>query len=437
MPVWLVFILLAQEQPQPPVEPKAPEPSWLAPLHGSLQFKYRGRLTSDDRDNDLYAWVAARYGDPERDAITASVSARFAADIDGDRHNDGFYAFDSRDDTYRRAQTARLYTAYVDLHRPLPGLFVRGGRQVLEDFPEAVPMDGALARYRIGDVVAFGAFGGLPVNPFESSTQSDRMYGAWVEATPGARTRVRVEYLHIRDENVFGAFKDDLLGASVEHRLGALLGRVRYTNLEGDSRDVTAGVTGAFSEVGFLVNAQFTYVFEEIQTLSYPLDPFTVVLLELKPYWQATLTASKTLGPRFVVDASVTVRELEEEGDEADYNHEFLRWNVSPRTSDWPVRGVSIAVTVDFWQTSADDFWTVGGDATWQVHPDVRVSAGTSFTLYTIDAATGEERERVRSIYAGVRWKFIKDTSLDVRVSLDKDEFDTFTTIEVGVRRAF
>jgi hypothetical protein len=434
----LALLLAIQDPLQPPPAAQPPEtPSWLSRFHGTLAVRYRGRFTSDDRDNDLYEIVTATYGNPDKDAVTASLTARFAEDLDGDRGHEGFYVYDSRDDTYHHATTARVYTAYVDLHRPLPRLSARIGRQILDEMPEAVPMDGALARYGVGEWLTLGGFGGIPVNLFESSMDGDAMFGAWAEAAPGPRSRARLEYLHLRDENVFGLFKDDLLAASVEHGFGPFVAHARYTNLEGESREATGRLTGAFADLGLMVNAQLAYLFESTQALSYAIDPFSIFLLDLEPYWQASLTISKTLGPRFSVDASAVVRELAKDDDETDYNHEFRRYSLTPRTSDWPLRGLSLAVSLDFWQSSADDFWTAGGDATWAVTKDVRIGVGTSFALYTIDAATGEERERVRSVYATFRWRFVKDTTLDVRASIDRDPDDTYTTIDVGVRRAF
>lgn len=421
----------------PPSAEPAATASLLSPLHGTVAMRYRYRFTSDDRDSDLYELVTLRYGDAAQDAVTASLTARFAEDIDGDRRHEGFQVFDSRDDTYRHATTARLYTAYVDLHRPLPGLFVRGGRQILDEFPEAVPIDGALARQQVADGVIVGAFGGLPVNLYESSPSGDSTYGGWAEALAGSRTRARLEYLHLRDENAFGLFKDDLLGASLEHGFGTFLAHARYTLLEGESRDATARLTGAFDDLGLVVYGQFAWQFKTQQAHAYAIDPFAVFLMELAPYIQTSLGLSKSLGPRLSVDASAVFRELTDDGDEAAYNHEFRRLGLTLHGSDVPTAGVSVAASIDYWNSSADDFWAAGGDVTYAASRAIRAGLGTSFALYAIDAATGEERERVRSIYASFRWKFTRDTTLDLRASIDRDAHDTYTTLDVAVRRAF
>ena len=66
------------------------------------------------------------------------------------------------------------------------------------------------------------------------------MYGASVEWVPDSarRGRYRAEYLHIRDDNVFGLHKDDLVGFSFDDMLGPVAAYARYTLLEGESRDL-------------------------------------------------------------------------------------------------------------------------------------------------------------------------------------------------------
>src|SRR6185295_15685581 len=176
-------LLSSQEVPAPPPQaaPASDPPSILEPLHGTLRVKYRYRATPQDSDTDLYEIVTLSYGNPEKDAVTAALSARLAEDLDGNRKVQGFYPFTSVDDRYRSFATQRLYTAYLDFRSPGRAFSLRAGRQALEDFPEAVLMDGALARVQVDPRVVVAAFGGVPVNLFESSPAGDAMYGASAE----------------------------------------------------------------------------------------------------------------------------------------------------------------------------------------------------------------------------------------------------------------
>lgn len=437
IPFLLVLLLSAQEGPAGPPEKPQEAPSWLGSLAGTLSLKYRLRWTSDESDNDLYEFVTLTCGNPREDLVTASASARLAEDLDGERDEQGAFAFDSLDDTYRRATTARLYTAYLDVHRLWPGARLRAGRQVLEELPEAVPMDGGTLRMEVFEAAQVGLFAGLPINLFESSPRGDAAYGGWVRAAPWARGAVRLEYLHLEDENLFGAFDDDLFGLTVEQGAGPVFLHARHTWLERENRESTLRATGAFPGEGLVLYAQGTYLHERQQALSFPIDPYAAFLTELEPYIQLSLGSSKTFGSHFAIDVSLTKRELVRDADEAAYNREFSRWNVTPRLDGWPLADVSLAVFGDFWQSSWDDFWTLGGEVAWRAAEVLTLSAGSSYALFVVDAFTGQERERVRLLHTALRWKAGAAQWLDVRFSIEDSQADRFRTLELGTRHAF
>ncbi len=392
-------------------------------------MRFRTRWTGDERDSDLFESLTLRWRDPERDPVSGSLGVRFAQDLDAQRHIDGYYPFDSLDDTRDRAATARLYTAYLDW--TTSQLRLRGGRQILEEIPEAIPMDGGLMRVRFS-TVDVAVFGGLPVNLFEPSTSGDWMYGGWISVAP-----LRIEYLHLRDETAFGEFDDDFFAGSFEERIGPFLFFARYTLLEGESRDLNLRVTGALPQIDLIVDGQLTYLFRRQEAHSYALDPYSVFLIEQVPYVQWSFRAAKGFGGNLALDASITGRELVENEDESAYNHAFLRVNATPRLMDWPLKRFSMSVPVDWWKTKGDGFWSVGGDISWDPRPDLSLAVGSSYALYTIDSVTGEERERVRSLYVSGRWRLVKETSLTIRASLDQDNEDTWGTLELGVRHSF
>jgi hypothetical protein len=399
-------------------------------------MKVRARWTSTDRDQDLYEFLTAYSGDPERDPIAFSASARFAEDLDGNRKVAGYYVYNSIDDTYRSAATAELYTAYVDLNQLVPGTRLRAGRQVLDEFAEAVPMDGGCLRFG-GDRVRLGGFGGIPVNLFESPITGDAMYGGWVEIHPWTRGITRVEYLHLKDDNLFGRFQDDLIGVVAEQSVGPVAFHARYTLLEGESRDITGRLTGSFPEAGLILDATATYLFEQIQALSFPLDPYALFLMNLEPYVQWTVTASQALGPLFSLDASLSQRTFVRNGQDSTYNHEFTHAAISPRIAGWPLQGFSLAVSAEYWRSPGTDYWTAGADVSLRILPMITLGAGTSYALYSIDSLTGEEHDRVRSISVTLRWKLPPASLIDLRLSLEESPGATFHVLEVGVRHGF
>ncbi|HKR56417.1 MAG TPA: hypothetical protein VJS20_08950, partial [Gemmatimonadales bacterium] len=158
-------------------------------------------------------------------------------------------------------------------------------------------------------------------------------------------------------------------------------------------------------------------------------------LLPVEPYVQLSLSGSKELSEMFGFDTAVTIRRLEDSGDEGAYNHEFTRWSATGRCV--PAKGWSIAGTVDFWETDADDLWTAGGSIAWQAAETLKVDLSSAYALYTLDAFTGEERERVRSVTLALRWKVKPDVTADARFTAEKNEVDDFHTLDIGVRYAF
>jgi hypothetical protein len=437
-----LFIAIAlglhQEEPPPATPPTvAASPDWLESLHGALRTRYRARWTGDLNDSDLFSYLNLRTGDPDKDIFSASASGRFAADLDGERNVAGFYPFDSLSDTYRSGSTAQLYTGYLDITHPLPGIRIRAGRQTLEELPEAIPMDGGRISCELSAKLDAIAFGGRPVNPFESSPQGDWMFGGWLEGRPWERARARLEYLHLEDENLFGLFRDDLVGLTLEQGTGPLLLYERTTFLESESRDATARITGTFPEADLIVDVQAYYLFKQQQALSYGIDQFTVFLLPLEPYLQLSLRASKSFSTRFSLEAAFSFRRLEDSDAEGAYNHEFARWSVTGHAHDWPSERLSVSVTGDFWQSHDDDFWTAGGSVAWRILDELQADVTSAYSLYTIDTFTGAERDRVRSVSGGFRWKAKPHMSVDGRLTLESNDIDRFNTFDVGVRYAF
>ena len=59
------------------------------------------------------------------------------------------------------------------------------------------------------------------------------------------------------------------------------------------------------------------------------------------------------------------------------------------------------------------------------------------FHQSVIDAVTGEERERVRLVSIGVRWKVNADLFADGRFTAEDNDIDDFFTFDAGIRYAF
>src|SRR5262249_38727612 len=154
------------------------------------------------------------------------------------------------------------------------------------------------------------------------------------------------------------------------------------------------------------------------------------VLMDLQPYADIILRASKSFGSMVTIDASFTSRQFVSDGVETTYNHEFKRVEGAPSLRDWPLQGLVLRVIGDYWNSSADDFWTLGGDLSLKLHRDVTLSFGTAYALYSIDAFTGEEHDRVRTYSAGLRWQVDSKSWIDARFVLEYNDIDNFRILD-------
>ena len=425
-------------QEVPPIAPlpEAP-PEWLENIHGQYRLLFRSRWTSSDFDSDVFNFLTATAGNPDKDRYSAAASGRFQSDLDGNTSSEGFSTFDSVSDSYKKAATAQLHYAYLDITNPWPGVRARAGRQILDELPEALPIDGGRFLFEPSEKVSVGVFGGLPVNYFESSTSGDYTYGGWIETRPWTRGRARLEYLHLEDENTFGLFRDDLIGLSVEHGEGDWLFGGRATWLESESRDILLRGSLTDPAAGLTLDVRMYYLFEQQQAHS----PRARRVRRVPGSGGALLPA---LG-RGVEGAVGDLRPRRDDhgspagkrGRRSRLQPRVHALEFTARSSKWPTRDLSVSLTGDFWQTQADDFWTAGGAVTWQVAEMVKAVISSSYSLYSIDLLTGEERDRVRSLTVSVRWKATSVFTVDTRFTAEENDIDTFRIFDIGGRYAF
>src|SRR6185503_15709169 len=115
--------------------------------------------------------------------------------------------------------------------------------------------------------------------------------------------------------------------------------------------DLVARLTGSVPDAEFLFQLQGTYVFHRIEALSYAIDPYATFLMDLQPYVDLSLRASKAFGSLVSLDAMFQSRQLVRNGVETTYNHEFKRIEIAPLFHNWPIEDVSLRLSADFWNS--------------------------------------------------------------------------------------
>jgi hypothetical protein len=410
-------------------------------LHGSVAVRYRSRATDDTKDQDAYAYLTLRWRDETTYGWSGSVFGRLAYDLDGGGDSDGFYVFDSVDDTFDSRLTARLYHAWANW-RPTSEVVeqVRIGRQWTEA-GDGFTFDGVHATFRPmgrdADLSVY-AFGGIPTHLYEDAPEGDGILGVGASACLWRGGDLRADLVHIDDENdVYGTERATLLSVEAGHRL-APESRVRawYRQLDEDPREVGAAFDAYSTRWDASVRVRaHAQLLEEKETV-YDLDPYYAVTQDLEPYWDALVAGSKALSRCVSVEVGGAARVLFDPDDEGTYNHEWQRVFATVSTDHWPARGWSLSGTAE-WYGGDEDVLAVGAAAEWKPSRRWRLTFGTDYSLWRTDLYADEERYDSRGYYVRAShrpndlWRF------DLSVRYEDDDFDSYLTVTAGVRRDF
>ncbi len=415
-------------------------------IDGTLSARYIFRSSPGERDQDLYENLHLRLGNPERDQISAVFLGRLSEDIDGQRHRDGFSVFDNVTDSYDNNVNGRFYLGYLELRRmqwlDTAGIDrVRAGRQTYDETADFLIFDGGRIDSRAFKDLAnlrLTAYGGLPVHYFESSPSGDALAGAGMELAPFRSTRGRVDWTYLEDRREDIHASDHLLSAALWQSLGERFSlHGRYNLLNGDTRDYLVRGTYRETLIDFLLQASFRHSVQPLRDLSVELDPFFSVVRDYKPFWQVDVRGSKGLGEHASLDGGISLRELVHEEDQGRFNHEFVRYYVTPSTHDWPFKGTSVSLTGELWQSQGDQFFTLGGEVRQAILRALILAIGSQYSLYKYDFFSQEEKSHVRTIFGRLEYRLATDVKVHVLYSCEKDDVSTYHILETGLTYSF
>jgi hypothetical protein len=433
------------EPPEPRVDPipwcpPPPPPCWK----GSVEVRVRGRWAEQDgsRDLDLYEYLRLRYRDERAVGWSFSLFGRLSQDLDGEVDTDEFFVFDSVDDTGDSWFSGRLYHAYANW-RPGRGVVeeVRIGRQY-QDAGEYLHFDGVRATIDPGaDRRSFRLHGfvGVPAHLYESSPEGDFVGGAGVFAEPIPCAEARLDYAFLRDENRwYGTEEAHLVTASWFQRIRTYTSvRATYQQVNEDPRTFHAAIDSWIPRPDVTWRGSFRTQLSEEQALVFDLDPYFAIARDLEPYWEAHAAVSKGFGSCFTAEVGGAVRRLYDPDDAGDFNREFERVYATLATWRWPHRTLGLSVTGEWWESREEDVGAVSFEATWQPSRRWRVRAGTDYALYRTDLYTASERLDSRGVFAKAEFRPNPRWRVHAGVRWEDDDFDTYWTLDAGVRMDF
>jgi hypothetical protein len=414
-------------------------PEW----HGSIALRYRFRSTDDDHDSDLYEYLSLHMRDDTQPGWSATLHGRLAEDLDGGGDSGEFFVFDSVEDSYVGRVTGRVYHAFANW-RACPGApgieEVRIGRQTV-DAGDGYLIDGIRATTAPLDAcheTRVSAFVGIPAHLYEDSAEGDFIGGLAVSGRPWRGAEARVDWAHVEDDNEFyGTPVDDIFTAEIHQRFGTYTrARAWYRQIDEHPRFLGVAADSVLPSRDVTLRGTFKTQLEREEALVIDVDPFYAVANALEPYWQAGAAVSKGLGDRFTVEGGADVRRLWDSADEGTFNREWERVYATVSTWDWPACGVGLTLTGEYW-TGHDEYATAAFEVEWKPSRIWRLVAGTDYAMYRTDLYTNTERVDSRGWYVRAAWSPRTCWRFDFSFRLEDDDFDTYATLQAGVRFEF
>lgn len=430
----------------PVAEEAAPEPELelpeveadSIPLDGLLWMRARSRWSSTQEDSDLFATLRLNIGDVDKLGYGAHIAAVGLADLDGSET--GEFDFYGVYDTYDERVRTRLNLAYLDL--PMNGELdvLRFGRQQMYTTPEFVWFDGL--RIEHGDrsqrEPVVGAFAGLPVRPYRSTSGGDMVKGAFIEATPWWHGRVRLDYMRFEDESRIGLGGNDLWNLDLRQELVPGVDvEGSYSRLDSEDRDMELGLTSYGLGQDLILRLTYFELLEPQGTLANELDPFSSTTISLEPYKQTRILASKGIGEELVLEVGADVRRVTEELGVGEFNRDFERYFLRTTWLDAFGTGFDATLTGEAWRADASDIETWGIDLEKELGDRTELSLGSYYSLYKYDLFLDAERDDVRSYHADLSYDWREDLRVNVDYVYEDDDLDDQHTIRLGVRWSF
>ncbi|HLG18487.1 MAG TPA: hypothetical protein VI895_01560 [Bdellovibrionota bacterium] len=411
-------------------------------IFGSISTRYKLRATADTSDQDLETLLSLNMGEPLNDRVAVSLQAGGIFDLDGDSSDS---TFNGVYDSFNTGAAGRIYHAYLDANNL--GVFdrLRAGRQFRQEF-ESLYFDGLSLQWREAKGFKLMSYGGVPVHFYETETGSDSgdfVAGGAFEIDPVKVVRARFDYVHLKDDftgfraNV-GDIEDDLFGLSVwwDAQPGLMISS-RFTSFLDQVRDLALDTRYRFIEQNLSLQFHFFSLLESYGVRVIDLDPYSFAG-EYKPYYEMAFTGMKGIGEHFALDAGYAFRILIEEQVASAFNHGFQRFFLTGSTIEWPLDGMSLSLTGDYYlgqdnELQNDTYGTSFSIAQDLLKRKLRLTAGTAFYLYRYNLLAGNESDNVQTYYARGTVKFLKDFEGRLGYEFETSDLDNFHTLDVRV----
>ena len=339
----------------------------------------------------------------------------------------------------------RLYHANFDWHPSKRGIErVRLGRQFIYE-RQPFHFDGVRVQSTRGaGGLSASAFAGIPVHPFDRPQGT--LAGAGIECRPWRGAKLSALYAVVDGGPDYLGLPaadagDSLLVLSAASRIkdwGTV--RARSTSVDSELRDFTVETRAYFARPDLRIGLSYYSQPRSLTMISPDLSSYESMLGSSLPFRRldATLTKGRpTSRGRVAYYVAATIRELEDSGAEGDFNRDFKMLHLGVRNEMERWGKLTSNLGVEWWWSSQGRSEAFEAEVDWRPVKHVRIGAGTSFSLYKYDFFSGKERHDVTEIFLRGRWRARSGDEWRVRLSLEREGWDTTTELRVRWTREF
>jgi hypothetical protein len=426
-----------------------PADTSVVSLSGLLEMRYDGRFLSGGEDDDqkLYQVLDLHVEEMQWGHFRCTLSADMAEDLDGTKDDQGVDRTTTIRDTWDSSTHGFLYVLHGEVYELGPLDYLRLGRQYVRHELGTSHVDGIDCMLKLdiwGKRVKPFAYAGFPVRLYDSADDfQGQAFGLGTDFYFDPWTRMTLEHQCIKEEpDMTGSYR---AGEETRYEQSAVALRRELSHkcfgylslylLDTSARHMDTGFSFLFDNVDLQLDASYFYQFKEIQESPSLVSPYTGLVGVIKPYHDVRLDVTKGVYKDFIwLSAGTHWRLLDSGEEETEFNHSYNNEYLAVIVEGFPWEGIRFSVDADFWEVmesdNDDSVFTVGGLVSYETSEMFRLSAGSSYSLFSYNYfADEQEKTGVYSIHLDVCCFFQRGLYFDVRYELDIHDIDEHRVI--------
>lgn len=440
---------------------KTTDQSYFDTLNGYSVLRYRGQKQEDNKsDQDMFQYLNLSLGEAQKDRFTWYFFGSLTQDVDGSNANTitkekfkrlifsrtpveenpevSASPFFSIDDSIEDDFIVRPYEFYTDVNDVPLFKNIRAGRQYIREV-ENLHFDGIKLEFADFAGVRFTSFTGVPVHFFETSDSGDFIAGASAEFQPINKTRLKLDYSFVNDNNSdIGGNDDNFFALSLRHNIKDWWNIFADFSMVGQTgRDAELRSNWVFPVLDLDFNISIFKQLSILEDFTIEFDDFNYITGDYFPYTQYSVNIYKGIWDHFGIGMGLNLRELNETSNEGDFNHEFENYYVTASSSDFPLKGMSISVSSDLYYTDDDETRVLGFDVSQKIGEKLKIGAGSHYSLFKFDHLAESERDNARTYFLNAKYKLTEKIGFDMDYEFERSNQESFHTVETALKYSF